>query len=182
MTHQDLVKISKFLSLILRHHPAKIGLTLDSAGWADIATLVECARRRGFLLDEQLLREVVAKNDKRRYTLSEDGRKIRAAQGHSIPVDLGLAPVEPPERLYHGTASGVLESIRAHGLHPGRRQHVHLSPDPETAVRVGRRHGEPVVLGVASGALHRAGHVFFLSDNGVWLTAQVPPAFITFPG
>lgn len=179
--HRDLVKTSKLLSLILRHNPGRIGLTLDSAGWADLSELVECARREGVRLDEQTVREVVEHNDKKRFTLSEDGRRIRAAQGHSIPIDLGLPQVEPPELLFHGTASRNTESIRARGLHPGRRQHVHLSPDKETAARVGERHGEPVVLRIASGAMHRAGHAFFFSENGVWLTASVPPEFIGPP-
>lgn len=176
-----LVKTSKLLSLILRHNPGRIGLTLDSAGWADLGELVEQAQRHGIRLDEPTVLEVVEHNDKKRFTLSEDGRRIRAAQGHSIPVDLGLPEVEPPELLFHGTAARNVESIRARGLHPGRRQHVHLSPDAQTAVRVGQRHGEPVVLRIASGAMHRAGHVFHVSENGVWLTASVPPEFIEAP-
>ncbi|MGV8040184.1 MAG: RNA 2'-phosphotransferase [Thermoanaerobaculaceae bacterium] len=173
-----LVKTSKLLSLILRHNPGRIGLTLDGAGWADLRELVERAQHHGIRLDVQTVLEVVEHNDKKRFTLSGDGRRIRAAQGHSIPVDLGLPEVEPPELLFHGTAARNLESIRARGLHPGRRQHVHLSPDAQTAVRVGQRHGEPAVLRIQAGAMRRAGHAFHFSENGVWLTASVPPEFI----
>jgi putative RNA 2'-phosphotransferase len=177
---QRLVRLSKFMSLVLRHKPGKIGLTLDEQGWAEVDELVEKARKAGVPLTNDLLREVVEKNDKQRFKLSADGRRIRASQGHSIPVDLGLQPVTPPERLYHGTAERFLESIRFKGLRPGSRQHVHLSPDVATAIKVGSRHGAPVVLVVRAGEMHRDGYVFYLSDNGIWLTVQVPPAYLEF--
>lgn len=178
---KDLVRISRFLSLVLRHDPSRIGLEVDREGWASVADLVERSRLAGLDLTIELVREVVATSDKRRFSLSEDGSSIRANQGHSIPVDLGLSPVEPPPELFHGTVPRFLDSIRAKGLVPGSRQHVHLSPDAETAVRVGRRRGEPVVLRIDSAGLAARGQDFFLSANGVWLTAAVPAELIRFP-
>lgn len=176
-----LVRTSRFLSKVLRHAPESVGLRLDDAGWVDVAELLAAAARAGVPLDRPTLQRVVAENDKQRFALSADGVRIRASQGHSVPVELGLAPVAPPDVLFHGTADRNLESIRAQGLVPGRRTHVHLSADEATAVNVGRRHGRPVVLRIASGEMHRAGHAFFRSDNGVWLTDAVPPGHIVFP-
>ncbi|MDA0242753.1 MAG: RNA 2'-phosphotransferase [Chloroflexi bacterium] len=175
---QHIKQISKFLSLILRHNPGKIGLTLDEQGWAEVDELMRLAAGRGPHLSRELIEEVVATNDKQRFALSEDGRLIRANQGHSIAVDLGLVPQTPPALLYHGTANKNLPSIMAQGLLPGRRQHVHLSADVETAVKVGQRHGRPIVLTVQTGAMHAAGHLFYKSANGVWLVAAVPAPFI----
>ena len=138
-----LVGMSKFLSLVLRHKPETIGLTLDANGWADVEELMERARQNGRPLTRPLLERVVAENDKKRFALSEDGTKIRANQGHSITVDLALKPQLPPETLYHGTASRFIASIRQQGLRPGSRQHVHLSVDEATATNVGQRHGKP---------------------------------------
>jgi putative RNA 2'-phosphotransferase len=177
----NLVKVSKFLSLVLRHKPEEIGLTLDEQGWANLRELIDCANRSGKQLSRAIIERVVATNDKKRFALSADGTMIRANQGHSIDIDLALEPRQPPETLFHGTATRFLEPIRANGLHPGRRQHVHLSPDEDTAIRVGQRHGKPVILRVRSGAMHRAGITFFCSDNGVWLTERVAPEFIDFP-
>ncbi|WP_049567476.1 RNA 2'-phosphotransferase [Streptomyces sp. SBT349] len=175
-------RISKYLSRHLRHDPARIGLSLDPAGWVDVDVLLAALRQNGMALSRAELETVVATNDKRRFALDEAGTRIRASQGHSVAVDLGLPPAQPPPYLYHGTVGRVLESIRAEGLRPMARQHVHLSPDRETATRVGARRGKPVVLPVAAGAMREAGHVFHLSENGVWLTAAVPPAFLRFPG
>jgi putative RNA 2'-phosphotransferase len=133
-------------------------------------------------LDRPTLERVVAENDKKRFALSADGTRIRASQGHSVRVELGLEPVEPPAVLFHGTADRNVEPIRHQGLRPGRRTHVHLSADEATAVAVGRRHGRPVVLRVHAGRMHAAGHAFYRSDNGVWLTDAVPPEHIAFPG
>lgn len=177
----ELVKVSKFLSMVLRHRPATIGLTLDANGWADVDELIRLVNTHGPRVTRPLLDRIVAENDKKRFALSDDGRRIRASQGHSVEVDLALPPADPPEVLYHGTAAGSVASIRAGGLVPGRRQHVHLSADVATATAVGRRHGPPVVLTVRAGDLAATGQPFFLSANGVWLTAQVPPAFILFP-
>jgi putative RNA 2'-phosphotransferase len=176
-----LVRTSKFLSKVLRHAPESVGLRLDDAGWVDVDDLLAAAERAGVPLDRPTLERVVAENDKQRFALSADGVRIRASQGHSVPVELGLAPVVPPEVLFHGTADRNLDSIRAQGLVPGRRTHVHLSADEATAVNVGRRHGRPVVLRIQSGGMHCAGYPFFRSDNGVWLTSAVPPGHIHFP-
>ncbi|HEX2211213.1 MAG TPA: RNA 2'-phosphotransferase [Longimicrobium sp.] len=176
-----LVKTSRFLSKVLRHAPESVGLRLDEGGWVDVDDLLAAARGAGVRMDRETLERVVAENDKQRFAFSADGARIRASQGHSVTVELGLSAVEPPEVLFHGTADRHLDSIRQQGLLPGRRTHVHLSPDEATAVNVGRRHGRPVVLRIQSGEMHRAGHAFFRSDNGVWLTNAVPPNHIEFP-
>jgi putative RNA 2'-phosphotransferase len=174
----SLIRISKFLSLILRHNPGKIGLTLDANGWADVNELLQKANRTGFRFDRQTLEKVVAENDKKRFAFSPDGTKIRASQGHSIHVDLQLEPVSPPEVLYHGTAERFKDSILKKGLHPGNRQHVHLSKDIDTAIKVGSRHGKPIVLIVDTRMMEKDGLVFHLSDNGVWLTENVPVKYL----
>lgn len=173
--------ISKFLSLVLRHQPEVIGLTLDRQGWADVEELLEKCRQHGRPLDLETLREVVANNDKKRFVFSENGRRIRASQGHSLDIDLGYEPAVPPDLLFHGTARRFLDAIRGVGLRRQSRQHVHLSPDKATAEAVGRRHGQPVILVVDSAAMHAAGHKFFLSENGVWLTEAVPADYLAFP-
>ncbi len=177
----DLVRISKFLSLVLRHQPEAIGLELNEQGWADIGELIRLANNHRQPLTRELLERVVFENDKKRFALSDDGRQIRASQGHSIDVDLHLPPLEPPEILYHGTASRFLDSIRTTGLNSASRQHVHLSSDPATATKVGQRHGKPVVLIVRAGAMFAAGQQFFRSANGVWLTERVPIEFLEIP-
>lgn len=174
------VRKSKFLSLVLRHRPGLIGLTLDPAGWVSVEELLRACRAHGRAITLDELRDVVAGNDKRRFAFSEDGRMIRASQGHSVAVELGYSPAVPPATLYHGTIGKFLPSIREGGLSRGDRHHVHLSPDEETARRVGRRRGRPVVLKVESGRMHLDGHLFFLSANGVWLTEHVPPAYLVF--
>lgn len=166
---------SKFLSLILRHAPETIALELDAEGWASIDDIVA---RSDIGLTHARIAELVASSPKQRFAISADGLRIRANQGHSISVDLGLEPMVPPETLFHGTATRFLTAIRAEGLKPGARQHVHLSPTRETARKVGQRHGRPAILTVASGRLHRDGQPFFQSDNGVWLTGPVPPAYL----
>lgn len=176
-----IVETSKYMSLVLRHRPDKIGLALDENGWAEIDELISCSRHGRVRLNRPLIEEVVATNDKKRFVLSEDGRRIRAAQGHSIDIDLGLEPRRPPDLLFHGTADRNVESIFAEGLIKGRRQHVHLSLDHATAIKVGQRHGRPVVLTVRSGEMWNAGIHFFLSENGVWLTDHVPANYISRP-
>ncbi|TDE35444.1 RNA 2'-phosphotransferase [Antarcticimicrobium sediminis] len=173
-------KESKFLSRVLRHEPDLIGLTLGPGGWVQVDELLRGMKRAGHRLSPDALRQIVTDNDKQRFTLSDDGRRIRAAQGHSIAVDLDLTPIEPPATLFHGTARDNLDAIFASGLNPGRRQHVHLSPDEETAVKVGSRHGRPVVLRVNTAAMHVNGLLFWRADNGVWLTAAVPPEYLGF--
>ena len=178
---KELVRRSKFLSLVLRHDPSAIGIRLDEAGWFDVDVLLNALRLRQPNFTREVLDVLVATNEKKRFAFSEDGKRIRASQGHSIGVDLGLQPVAPPEELYHGTAGRNLESIRASGLTRGTRDHVHLSPDTETAIRVGMRHGKPVVLVIHAAEMAASRHALFLSENGVWLTEAVPPEFIDYP-
>ncbi|WP_069171577.1 RNA 2'-phosphotransferase [Streptomyces griseus] len=176
MNDHRTVKVSKYLSKHLRHQPERIGITLDANGWVAIDELLLACARHGFTVGRAEIDHVVASNDKKRFAVA-DGR-IRASQGHTVPVDLGLSPVDPPPYLYHGTVARVLDVIRTEGLRPMARHHVHLSPDRETATRVGARRGAPVVLSVDAGAMHRAGHSFYVSANGVWLTDSVPPRFL----
>ncbi len=178
----QLKHISKLMSLVLRHAPETIGVELDAHGWANIDQLLARAAQHGTAITRAQLDAVVSTSDKQRFALSDDGARIRANQGHSLPtVDLELAPSEPPALLYHGTAERFVDAIRAGGLRPGSRQHVHLSRDAGTATTVGARHGRPVVLEVDAAAMRAAGHAFYVSANGVWLAVAVPPAFITFP-
>lgn len=172
------VSASKFLSLLLRHKPEEVGLVLDPDGWAEIDQIVERTSSGKIPLTRSLIEELTRTSEKQRFKISEDGTKIRANQGHSVKVELGLVAAVPPEVLYHGTATRFLESILAEGLKSGNRNHVHLSRDSETAVRVGQRHGKPVVLEVLSGTMHREGASFFLSENGVWLTESVQAKFL----
>ncbi len=174
------VRVSKYLSKHLRHQPERIGLVLDAQGWVEIDTLIAAAAGHGFVFSRAELDHVVASNDKRRFAV--DGGRIRASQGHTVPVDLGLPPATPPAFLYHGTVARNLDAIRAHGLSAMARHDVHLSADRETATRVGARRGRPVILSVDAGAMHRDGHVFRVSANGVWLTESVPPEYLRFPG
>ncbi|MER6026362.1 RNA 2'-phosphotransferase [Streptomyces sp. NPDC001851] len=173
------VRVSKYLSRHLRHQPELIGITLDPGGWVEIDTLIAAATAHGFRFTREELDHVVATNDKRRFAI--EGSRIRASQGHSVEVDLDLPPAVPPPYLYHGTVARNLDAIRADGLRPMSRHDVHLSADRETAARVGARRGRPVVLAVDAGAMHRDGHLFRVSANGVWLTNAVPPRYLRFP-
>jgi putative RNA 2'-phosphotransferase len=175
----DLVSTSKFLSLVLRHQPGIIGLTLDDTGWAEIDTLIRLSQPHR-PLTRALIERTVEGNSKQRFAISDDGLRIRANQGHSIQVDLGFVPVTPPALLYHGTATRFLETIRHEGLVKRSRLHVHLSTDARTATSVGARHGKAAVLIVRAGEMAAAGHAFFRSGNGVWLTDNVPVRFIDF--
>ncbi|HUN22515.1 MAG TPA: RNA 2'-phosphotransferase [Anaerolineales bacterium] len=174
-------RISKFLSLILRHEPHKFGLALDPNGWASIADVLAVCQRAGIPVTEAILQQVVTENNKQRFAIGADGQHIRANQGHSISIDLQLTPQSPPTQLYHGTARRFLESIRTQGLLSRSRQHVHLSADVETARTVGKRHEEPIVLTVNSKQMVVDGYVFFRSENGVWLADLVPPQYLVFP-
>jgi putative RNA 2'-phosphotransferase len=176
-----LTRTSKFLSYVLRHNPGALNLTLDPGGWADVDTLIENARAEGRSLTRARIRHVIDAGEKTRFRLSADGSKIRANYGHSVDVDLNLTPTPPPDHLYHGTARTALPSIQEAGLRPQSRQYVHLSPTPDDATAVGRRHGTPVVLTIDAPGLHEAGHTLYQSTDTVWLTRQVPPAFIQFP-
>ncbi len=174
-------RISKFLSLVLRHQPASFGITLDSAGWTSVdALLAACAKHDVRFTRAELL-EVVATSDKQRFAVSPDGSQIRANQGHTVAVELELATAVPPAVLYHGTVDRFVEGIRTHGLLKGQRHHVHLTADLETAKKVGGRRGKPVILEVRAAEMVAAGMSFSISQNGVWLIEHVPPAYIAFP-
>jgi putative RNA 2'-phosphotransferase len=175
-------RISKLLSFGLRHDPGALGLTLDTAGWTSVDDVLAALARSGEPITRDDLAEIVRASDKQRFALSADGARIRANQGHSVAVDLGLAPREPPARLYHGTVDRFVASIRARGLLPGERTHVHLSIDERTALIVARRRaGTPVILVVRADEMHRDGHVFHVSENGVWLTKHVPAGYLDYP-
>lgn len=176
--HRDLT-ISKLLSYALRHSPSALGLNLDQQGWAYIVDVLVGLRRKGHELTYEGLQQLVAGNDKQRFAISDDRTKIRASQGHSIKVDLQLEPKQPTDILYHGTAKKNLESIREKGILKGNRNHVHLSGNPNTARRVGQRHGEAIVLIVDAPMMNVDDHEFYFSDNGVWLTDYVAPRYIT---
>lgn len=171
-------KLSRFMSFVLRHRPDVIGLALDQQGWASIDDLVLKSSAAGHSFSREDLMHVVNASAKRRFTLSPDGHRIRAAQGHSVTIDLGLSKQEPPTVLYHGTARRFLRSILSDGLTPQARQQVHLSVDEATAKLVGERHGDPVVLTVDGHRMHAAGFRFYVADNGVWLTDHVPAEFL----
>ena len=169
--------ISKYIALILRHKPETIGISLDEHGWANVEELIKGISKT-YEFDMSMLEEIVATDNKQRYSFNEDHTLIRANQGHSIPVDVELEEVVPPETLFHGTGEKYTASIDEQGLIPKSRLYVHLSGDRETAVKVGQRHGKPVVYIVKSGEMHKDGYVFFRSINGVWLTKEVPVKYL----
>ena len=178
MDPKDHTRLSKFLSLVLRHQPELIGLELDANGWTDVNDLIAKAATQKVVYTPDLIRTLVRESDKQRFALSEDGTRIRANQGHSVDVELGYAPAEPPLVLFHGTAERNLPSILEQGLVKRERHHVHLSDNRETAIKVGQRHGKPVVLVVESRVMHAQGIPFFRSANGVWLTDHVAARFL----
>ena len=172
-------KLSHYLSRILRHRPEEIGLNIDNNGWAVIDEMIENSRvYKGMHLSIDVIKEVVRNNDKQRFKISDDGKKIRASQGHSFPVDLGYVCKEPPAILFHGTTSRFIASIMKDGLLSKGRNQVHLSLDKETALIVGKRHGEAIVLSIDSGKMYKDGFKFYLSDNNVWLVDNVPAEYI----
>ena len=175
------IKVSKFLSLVLRHQPETIGITIGAEGWVRVSDLLTAMEAHEFSVSLEELQVVVENNDKQRFAFSDDGSFIRANQGHSIQVDLGYEPGVPPEILYHGTAERFLPSIRQQGLVKGKRHHVHLSEQRETATAVGSRYGRPIVLKIATERMNKDGHLFFRSAYGVWLTDHVPADYIEFP-
>ncbi len=180
MSKKLLDETSKFLSFVLRHEPQAIGLTLDSEGWAHIDALIDGAARDGRTLDRALIENVVASSDKKRFSISADGQSIRAVQGHSTKsVELQFEEKQPPETLYHGTATRFMDSINEQGLIPGSRHHVHLSQETATASAVGQRYGTVVILQVAARRMQEQGFKFYQAENGVWLTERVPAVFLS---
>lgn len=175
----ELIKISKFLSLILRHKPESIGVSMSPHGWVKIDELIKADQQHRIHLTKKLIDEVITTNDKQRFTYSTDGESIRANQGHSINIELELKPSKPPKILYHGTASRFMENIRKKGLLKMNRQHVHLSLLKKTAYDVGKRHGKPIILIIDAQTMTKDGYDFYLSQNGVWLTEHVAPQYLT---
>ncbi len=178
MENQRLIQISKTMSKALRHKPERLGLALSVSGWVAVDSLLSALNRKGFTLTRAELEEVVQKNDKQRFAFDQTKENIRASQGHSVPVELGLTPLEPPEILFHGTTAQALTAILESGLERMQRHHVHLSAETQTAHKVGSRHGKAVILKVRALEMHRTGHKFYCSDNGVWLADVVPPRFL----
>ena len=178
MEPRQLKHASKFLSLILRHRPEVVDISLEEAGWVDVDTLLTAIQTQKNWYTRKVLDEVVATNNKKRFEFSDDGVKIRARQGHSVDVDLGYEPKEPPDKLYHGTALKFIDSIRAQGLRKMKRHHVHLSQDHDTASNVGSRHGTVVVLTIDSKKMFEDGHKFYVTGNGVWLVESVGSNYI----
>jgi len=178
MDRKRLVKTSKYLSRHLRHDPGRLGLTLAPGGWVEVDDLLRACAAHSFALTRAELDEVVARNDKRRFSFDETGTRIRANQGHSVEIDLGLEVAAPPDVLFHGTGEGSVDAILRDGLSRMSRHHVHLSPDVPTALRVGGRHGRAVVLEVDAARMAADGHEFYVSDNGIWLTDEVPPQYV----
>lgn len=172
------IRISKFLSLVLRHEPEKAGLKLDPGGWVQIDDLMTGAAAAGCRFTRDELDNVVTRCEKQRFAIDETGTQIRANQGHSTEVDLQLVPAEPPVELFHGTAERNLVGILRDGLHKMARHHVHLSSDTQTAMKVGARHGKPVLFAIAAAKMRADGHVFYCSANGVWLVEHVPPQYL----
>ena len=178
MNNKTTNKLSKFLSLVLRHSPETIGITLDENGWTDVIDLIDKMNKNGEKINMEVLKEIVNTDNKSRYTFDENYTKIRATQGHSVKVELGYIPQKPPIILYHGTGKKYIESIFKDGIKKQSRNHVHLSGDKETALKVGQRHGTPIILEILSEEMYNNNHQFFLSENGVWLTDYIPVEYI----
>lgn len=171
-------QISKFLSLVLRHKPETIGIQIDQNGWVDVDELIEKSNKYGVQFDREILNHVVATNSKKRFAFNDKFDKIRASQGHSIEIELGYSNQKPPEILFHGTSEKSVESILKKGLNKQHRQHVHLSSDIDTAIKVGQRHGKPFVFLVFAEKMYKDNFQFFISENGVWLTDYVPTKYL----
>lgn len=171
-------RISKYLSKHLRHEPERLGLALTPGGWVEVSQLLDACTEHGFPITRAELEAVVAGSDKQRFAFDEQGTRIRANQGHSVEVDLELGAQVPPDALYHGTGSDTAETIAQSGILKMARHHVHLSHDQDTAIKVGSRHGRPVVFEVNAAAMYRDGYTFYCSSNGVWLIDAVPPQYL----
>jgi putative RNA 2'-phosphotransferase len=181
LNDKETTHLSKFLSLVLRHKPEIIGISLDEKGWTDTALLLEKMNAAGKVIDFEILKHIVDTNAKKRFAFNDDLSRIRASQGHSLEIELGYESQQPPHILYHGTAVQNIKAIFEQGLIKGNRHHVHLSTNIETAINVGSRYGKPVLLEVLSEQMYTDGHQFFVSENGVWLTQNVPPQYIKVP-
>ena len=179
ISEKQIASISKFLSLVLRHQPETIGIELDQNGWTDVVTLLEKSNSYGIKLDIETLKHIVETNSKKRFAFNDTFDRIRASQGHSVEIELGYTSQKPPEILYHGTGEKSVQSILDTGLQKQDRQQVHLSADIETAIKVGQRHGKPVVFKVLSEQMYNDKFEFFISDNGVWLSDNVPAKYLT---
>jgi putative RNA 2'-phosphotransferase len=178
MNDKKMKNTSKFLSLILRHQPELVGIKLDPSGWTSVAGLLTACKNKGESISMEELQYVVENNNKKRFSFDQQKLRIRANQGHSVPVELGYTPQSPPPLLYHGTAKNHLEQIWETGILKKSRHHVHLSLSPETAKNVGQRHGVPVVLSIDTHQMEQDGFIFYVSENGVWLTEHVPSKYI----
>lgn len=178
ISDKQLTHISKFLSLVLRHQPETISIQLDQNGWADINELIDKANNYGIKFDRETLKHIVETNSKKRFAFNDTLDKIRASQGHSIEIELGYTNQKPPEILFHGTAEKFVQSILETGLEKQSRQHVHLSADFETALKVGQRHGKPFIFKVLAEQMYNDNFEFYISDNGVWLTDNVPTKYL----
>lgn len=178
MNEKHQKRISKFLSLVLRHQPEKVGLILEQGGWVNVAELLDACGKNGFAFTLDELKTVVENNDKKRFSFDESGTKIRASQGHSVEIEIEFEQKEPPDVLYHGTSEKNVTAILKEGLSKMSRHHVHLSVDVETAKKVGMRYGKPVIFEVDTNAMRGNGFEFYVSANGVWLVDNVPPQFL----
>jgi putative RNA 2'-phosphotransferase len=178
ISEKEKTKISKFLSLVLRHRPETIGIVLDQNGWTSVETLLEGLNKNNIKLDKTILKHIVETNPKKRFSFNDSNNKIRANQGHSVDVELGYISQRPPAILYHGTGQKSVSSILETGLEKRKRHQVHLSNDLETAIIVGQRHGKPFVFKILAEQMHEDGYQFYLSENGVWLTDAVPPKYL----
>lgn len=181
MNAKEKTQLSKSLSKTLRHQPERVGVKLDDAGWCYVEELLEGYASKGKAISRSMLDEVVRTNDKKRFSFSEDGTRIRANQGHSIHVELGYESDTPPDILYHGTPQQFVDAIAVEGLKKMNRHHVHLHVDIETSTAVGQRRGKPVLLVIRALDMVKAGHEFFVTPNDVWLTDHVPAEYIDFP-
>jgi putative RNA 2'-phosphotransferase len=181
LSEKETTQISKLLSLVLRHNPSHLGISLDDEGWTDVDILLSKIQKKRIEINFEMLSYIVETNNKKRFAFNDDLTKIRANQGHSVEVNLQYESVIPPEILFHGTASRFIKSIRETGLSKQSRLHVHLSSNEETALKVGQRHGKPIILQIKALEMSKKGFVFYLSVNNVWLTDNVPVEFIEFP-
>lgn len=182
MSKNDDINLGRFISLILRHKPETIGIKLDSEGWADTDELINGINASGRHIDMEILERIVRENNKKRYSFSPDKKRIRANQGHSIPVDVGMTEKQPPDVLYHGTSESFLESIKAEGIKHMSRLYVHLSADTDTAYTVGKRHaknGRVAILVIDTKRMYEDGYKFMISENGVWQSSDIPWEYVS---